>query len=159
MGRVTGVDAFRYAPLLRMWYATCGRDSFPSVEKKGAHYTENPRENTFYLIGKSRKLPLISPVKDYNRARNKIVAGRELGNEQAAMAGTEIPGGLQPNFRYGSSAVSTPAANGSFNSLPSPWNCRIIGEVILNSRLRRERARRTASWSIDLFVRQWVCAP
>jgi len=67
------------------------------------------------------------------------------------MAGTEIPGGLQPNFRYGSNAVSTdPAANGSFNSLPSTalWNYRIIDEVILESRLRRKRARRTAGRSV-----------
>lgn len=73
------------------------------------------------------------------------------------MAGTEIPGGLEPNFRYGSNAVSTdPVASGSFNSLPStaPWNYRIIGEVILDSRLRREWARQTTGRSIDLFVRQ-----
>lgn len=126
--------------------------------RKGRHYTENPRENIFYLVGKSRKLPLISPVKDYSDPAIRSLQGGGIVEERAGRygAGTEIPRRLQPNFRYDSDGFhgSRRTANGSFNSLPSaaPWNYRIIGEVILDSRLRRERARRTAGRSIDLFV-------
>jgi len=35
------------------------------LEERGALYWK-PRENIFYLVGKSRELPLISPVKDYS---------------------------------------------------------------------------------------------
>lgn len=53
------------------------------TSKKGAHYTENPRENTFYLVGKSRKLPLISPVKDYFDPAIRSLQGEgSLGNER-----------------------------------------------------------------------------
>lgn len=65
---------------------------------------------------------------------------------------TKIPGGLQPNFRPGSNAVSTePAANGSFNSLPStaPWNYRIIGKVISDSRLSETQTASSKRPSID----------
>lgn len=115
------------------------------ASEKGAHYSENSRESIFYLVGKSRKLPLISPVKDYSRSRNKIVAeegGGKPGERSQAEGGEE--GGLK--FPGDSNPISasvptrfprSPVASGSFNSLPSTasWNYRIIGKVISDSRL------------------------
>lgn len=83
------------------------------ASEKGAHYSENSRESIFYLVGKSRKLPLISPVKDYSdpairslRRKGKVGSG-ERSQRKEGRRETKIPGGLQPNFRPGSNAVST----------------------------------------------------
>lgn len=90
---------------------------------KGAHYSENPRESAFYLVGKSRKLPLISPVKDYSdsairspreRGRREGQGRESRGEGRRNSRGT--PTQFPPRFR----AVSgNRAANRSFNSLPS----------------------------------------
>lgn len=87
------------------------------TSEKGAHYSENSRESIFYLVGKSRKLPLISPVKDYSDSAIRSFRAKEgevgsLVNVRNETEGrgrrkTKIPGGLQPNFRPGSNAVST----------------------------------------------------
>lgn len=146
MGRIIGVDVHFHTFLSRHMQMKASRTS-----KKGTHYTENPRKSTFYLIRKSLKLPLVSLVKDYSDLAIRSLREENWETSRPYGTGTEILGGLQPNFRYGSNAVSTDlAANGSFNSLPSPWNCRIISEVILNLHLRTRMGSsngRSVDWS------------
>lgn len=127
---------------------------------KEAHYSEDPRESIFYLVGKSRKLPPISPVKDYppNPAIRSSPAERGGGSrarESPKEGGRDrqIPGGLQPNFRPGSNVVSTdPAATGSLNSLPSNRAVELPHYRRTYFGFAVPGARR--AWSIDLFVRR-----
>lgn len=76
MGRA-GVDV-RFRTFLSRKCGTPHADETASrASEKGAHYSENSRESIFYLVGKSRKLPLISPVKDYSDSAIRSLRAKE----------------------------------------------------------------------------------
>lgn len=89
--------AFSCIPFSQMWYATCGWNSLTSIEERGALYWK-PRENIFYLVGKSRELPLISSVKDYSDPAIRSLRGEGLlGDERVGIRRElKFPGDSNP---------------------------------------------------------------